>query len=85
MHLILAKKAIKDFEYWRKNDKKILKKITILLEDIIGTPFEGKGKPEPLKHELSGCWSRRINSEHRLIYKVENDIIYIIRCRFHYE
>jgi toxin YoeB len=61
-----------------------MKKINTLIKEIERTPFEGSGKPEPLKHNLSGWWSRRINLEHRLVYKIENDTVIISQCRFHY-
>ncbi len=80
-------KALKDISYFKKTgNKSILKKIFQLLEQIVDTPFEGLGKPEPLKHEYSGYWSRRINSEHRIIYKIENEkIIIIFSSKRHYE
>ncbi|WP_125604595.1 Txe/YoeB family addiction module toxin [Lapidilactobacillus bayanensis] len=75
-----------DYEYWHnQNDKVAIKRINKLINNIESTPFESLGKPEPLKYEFSGAWSRRITDEHRLIYKVENDVIYIISCRNHYE
>lgn len=78
-------KALKEFEYFLKYDQKISVKITRLLEDIKLHPYTGIGKPEALKNNLSGYWSRRITKEHRLVYKVENGIIIIIAsCRFHY-
>ena len=70
--------------YWQKNDKKNLKRINILIKDIKRNPFEGIGKPEPLKHQLQGCWSRRIDNEHRLVYEINDDAIHIVSCRFHY-
>ncbi len=76
--------AWEDYLYWQQNDKKILKRINTLIKDIQRHPFEGIGKPEPLKHELSGRWSRRIDDKHRLVYRVEGDIIYIQQCRSHY-
>ncbi|MGC9353780.1 MAG: Txe/YoeB family addiction module toxin [Mariniphaga sp.] len=76
--------AWEDYLYWQTNDKKILKKINTLIKSCERTPFTGIGKPEPLKNELATCWSRRITDEHRLVYKVENDILIIIQCRFHY-
>ncbi len=71
-------------QYWLKNDRKILSKIFDLIDNCKNTPFEGIGKPEPLKYSLASYWSRRINQEHRLIYKIENDSLIIIQCRFHY-
>lgn len=73
-----------DYQYWQSTDRKMLKKINELIKDIQRTPFSGIGKPEPLKHELSGRWSRRINGEHRLVYSINNKNLIIIQCRFHY-
>lgn len=77
--------AFEDYQNWSKNDKLIFKKINILIKEILRTPFTGTGKPEPLKHELSGYWSRRINDEHRLVYKVEEDEVLVISCMYHYK
>ena len=72
-------------QYWKKSgNKKAMERITLLLEEIKKTPFEGLGKPEALKHNWLGYWSRRITAEHRLVYKVDNDIIYIAQLRYHY-
>ncbi len=79
--------AWQDYLYWQKIDKKILKRINELIKDLQRSPFEGIGKPEPLKFDMSGLWSRRINQEHRLIYQVKDDyiiIIIIVQCRYHY-
>ena len=84
MTLIFAESAWEDYLYWQKTDKKILKRINTLLKDISRDPFEGIGKPEPLKHALSGYWSRRINEEHRIIYKVQEESLLIAQLRFHY-
>lgn len=85
MEIVFSPQAIEDWEYWKKSGNKILqKKIQELLSSIEKTPFEGIGKPEALKHNLSGKWSRRINHEHRLIYKVDGNVIIIIALRFHY-
>ncbi|WP_439505307.1 Txe/YoeB family addiction module toxin [Sediminibacterium sp.] len=73
-----------DYLYWQVNDKKILFRINDLIKDAQRNPFTGLGKPEPLKGNLAGCWSRRINEEHRLVYMVKEDCIYILQCRFHY-
>ncbi|MBO6217947.1 MAG: Txe/YoeB family addiction module toxin [Treponema sp.] len=77
--------AFEDYQNWSKNDKLIFKKINTLIKEILRTPFTGTGKPEPLKHELSGYWSRRINDEHRLVYKVEEDEVLVISCMYHYK
>lgn len=84
MKIIFSTNAWEDYLYWQQTDKSILKKINTLIKDIQRNQFEGKGKPEPLKYELSGCWSRRINTEHRLIYKIKDNDIYILSCRYHY-
>ncbi|MEA2076762.1 MAG: Txe/YoeB family addiction module toxin [Candidatus Marinimicrobia bacterium] len=85
MKIVLSEKAWEDYLYWQNTDNKIFKKINKLIKDILRTPFEGLGKPEPLKHDLSGCWSRRINQTHRLVYKVEGEDLNIIACRYHYD
>ncbi len=84
MNLIFSDKAWEEYMYWQNTDKQILKKINQLIKDIKREPFEGIGKPEPLKYELSGFWSRRISDEHRLIYEVSESYISIVSCRFHY-
>lgn len=77
--------AIEDYNYWKKtNNAKIIAKIKALLQNIIDTPFAGIGKPEALKYELQGYWSRRITQEHRIVYKVETEVIYVIQLRGHY-
>jgi toxin YoeB len=73
-----------DYLYWQSQDKKTLKRINLLIKDIQRSPFDGIGKPEPLKFDFSGLWSRRINQEHRLIYQVREDEIIIVQCRYHY-
>ena len=77
--------AWEDYTSWIDEDRKIMKKINTLLKDVERNPFEGLGKPEPLRNELSGYWSRRITEKHRLIYKVYEDKIYIIGCKGHYD
>lgn len=74
-----------DYLYWQKIDKKMVKRINELIKDISRNPFSGIGKPEPLKYKYSGYWSRRINNEHRLIYKYNEGEILIAKCRFHYD
>ena len=84
MNLLFTSESWADYIYWQKNDKKLLRKINELIKDIQRTPFEGIGKPEPLRYQLQGCWSRRIDQEHRIVYEVEDGLIRIIACRFHY-
>lgn len=85
MKLIFAERAWEDYLYWQKTDKKILNRINSLIKDIQRHPFEGIGKPEPLKHVLSGYWSRRINDEHRIIYKIKDKGVLIAQLRYHYQ
>lgn len=84
MKLIFAENAWQDYLYWQKTDKKILKQINDLIKDIECNKYEGIGKPEPLRHHLQGYWSRRINHEHRLVYKISDDSILIAQLRYHY-
>lgn len=84
MDIYWDKTAWEDYQYWIDNDRKLLRKINILIKECQRTPFAGTGKPEALKQNLSGFWSRRITGEHRLVYKVENNILYIAQCRYHY-
>jgi len=84
MNLIFSPHAWEDYLYWQKTDKSTLKRIHNLIKAIQQAPFEGIGKPEPLKHSLSGYWSRRINDEHRIVYKVNNDDLFIAQLRYHY-
>ena len=84
MKLIFSENAWDDYLYWQKTDKKILQRINTLIKEIKGNPFEGIGKPEPLKHALSGYWSRRINDEQRIVYKASADSILIAQLRYHY-
>ena len=84
MKLIFAEQAWEDYQYWQKADKKLLERINTLIKDISRTPFSGIGKPEPLKNALSGYWSRRINDEHRIVYKIVDGSIYIAQLRYHY-
>jgi toxin YoeB len=76
--------AFEDFQAWAVEDKKIFARTVSLIKDIMRSPFVGIGKPEPLKYKLSGCWSRRITDEHRLVYKIEKDTVYILSCKYHY-
>ncbi|MCT8987848.1 Txe/YoeB family addiction module toxin [Shewanella phaeophyticola] len=84
MKLTFSTNAWEQYLYWQTTDKKVLKRINLLIKDIQQTPTEGIGKPEPLKHGLSGYWSRRINDEHRIVYKPQNDTILIAQLRYHY-
>ena len=84
MNLTFTKNGWEDYLYWQNTDKKQLKRINELIKEILRTPFDGKGKPEPLKFELAGCWSRRIDREHRLIYKIQDETLFILACRHHY-
>lgn len=84
MKLIFSGNAWEDYQYWQKTDKKMLKRVNVLIKDIQRNKYEGIGKPESLRHNLAGYWSRRINSEHRLIYKIEGDSIMIAQLRYHY-
>jgi toxin YoeB len=85
MKYVFVDESWEDYLYWQKNDKKILTKINNLIKDISRNPYSGIGKPEPLKHKYQGYWSRRITEEHRLIYRVVEDEIHIVKCRFHYD
>ncbi|HWZ16962.1 MAG TPA: Txe/YoeB family addiction module toxin [Mucilaginibacter sp.] len=84
MKIIFLDKAWEDYLYWQNTDKAMLKKINSLIKEIERAPFEGSGKPEPLKHNLAGSWSRRITLEHRLVYKIEKDAVVVFQCRYHY-
>ena len=84
MILSWAETAWEDYLHWQAVDKKILKRINTLIKDIQRQPFTGLGDPEPLKHNWSGYWSRRIDRTHRLVYKVADDMIIVVQCRYHY-
>jgi len=84
MILSWAGNAWDDYLYWQQTDKKILKRINLLIKDVKRQPFNGIGDPEPLKHNWTGYWSRRINREHRLVYRVEGENLAIAQCRYHY-
>jgi len=84
MTLLFSSRAWEDYLYWQQTDKAILKRINALIKDIQRSPFEGIGKPEALKHGLSGYWSRRIDNEHRIVYKVVDNAIHIAQLRYHY-
>lgn len=85
MNVVFSKRAWEEYLYWQTHDKNVLKRINALLKDITRNPFEGIGDPEPLRYEFSGYWSRRINLEHRFVYKVVDDDLVVFSLRFHYE
>ena len=85
MKITFSKNAWEDYISWQSEDKRMLKKINELIKDIQRTPFEGMGKPEPLKYDLAGLWSRRIDREHRLVYQANETEILIYSCRYHYD
>ncbi len=85
MKLVFHEEAWEDYLYWQSQDPKRLKKINSLIRECLRTPFAGTGKPEPLKGEFSGWWSRRIDQEHRLVYRVTDDALLIAQCRYHYD
>lgn len=88
MRLRWTEEAWEDYLHWQKNDPKVVQRINDLIKDITGNPFKGLGKPEPLKHALSGWWSRRITGEHRIVYRVAgkapSQVLEIAQCRYHY-
>ena len=85
MELVWQTHAWEDYLYWQETDKKVLLKINELIKDCLRNPFKGIGKPEPLKGQYKGLWSRRITDEHRLVYAVKDKQLYILQCRFQYE
>ncbi len=84
MRLVFSENAWDDYLYWQTTNRRALKRINLLIRDVLRAPHEGIGKPEPLRHGLAGYWSRRIDDEHRLVYKVEDDAVLIAQCRYHY-
>ena len=84
MKIIFSSQGWEDYLHWQQTDRKLLKRVNELIKEISRTPFEGTGKPEPLRHALTGYWSRRINDEHRLVYKVEDNGVVIAQARYHY-
>ncbi len=84
MELVSQTNAWDDYLYWQEQDRKILFRINDLIKDTLRSPFKGIGKPEPLKGNYAGCWSRRITDEHRLIYKLKDGRLHVLQCRFHY-
>ncbi|MBI1219609.1 MAG: Txe/YoeB family addiction module toxin [Rhodobacteraceae bacterium] len=84
MNLTFTPEAWEHFRYWQAQDKVFANKLDRLIRECLRHPFEGTGKPEPLKGDLAGCWSRRIDREHRLVYKVTTEALIVIQCRYHY-
>ena len=84
MRLVFSEQAWEDYLYWQKTDKKVVQRINVLLKEIMTTPHTGTGKPEALKHALAGYWSRRINDEQRIVYKVPDGSVLIAQLRYHY-
>jgi toxin YoeB len=84
MRLELEPQALEDLRYWVEQDRRKAARVLQLVEDCLRSLFAGAGKPEPLKHALAGCWSRRIDREHRLVYRIEGDSLVVLACRFHY-
>jgi toxin YoeB len=84
MNLVFADEAWDDYLYWQKQDRRMVERINKVIQETRRSPFEGIGKPEQLKHALAGFWSRRINDEHRMVYKVDGDALLIAQLRFHY-
>lgn len=85
MELLFREKAWVEYQYWLVNDRRMIRKINALLKDISRHPHTGLGKPEMLKHDLAGLWSRRMDHEHRLVYRVNEDRLMVYSCRFHYD
>lgn len=85
MRIIFSRNGWEDYTSWLNEDKKMLKKINLLIKDIQRNPYEGLGKPEPLKFDLAGLWSRRIDLEHRLVYRIEEGDLLIYACKYHYD
>lgn len=84
MNIAFTPEGWEDCQYWLKHDKRVLKRIHELIKDIVRSPFEGIGKPEPLKYHLSGCWSRRLTEEHRVVYRPTETAIVFLQFRYHY-
>jgi len=82
--IVFSEHAWDDYLYWQRTDRKVLERINKLIKEIQRTPFEGTGKPEPLRHSLSGYWSRRITDEHRIVYKIDKDSLHLAQLRYHY-
>jgi toxin YoeB len=84
MNLTFTPSAWRDYQWFQEHNRKQVKRINLLIQDVLRTPFEGIGKPEPLKGDLAGYWSRRIDDEHRLVYTVKGEDVIVIACRYHY-
>lgn len=84
MKLIFSEHAWEDYQHWVETDRQMLRRVNRIIQEIVRDPFHGSGKPEPLKHGLSGYWSRRLNDEHRIVYRVSEDAVLIAQLRYHY-
>ena len=84
MKFVFSEQAWEDYEHWQKADRQLLERINKLLREVARSPFEGIGKPEPLRHALAGYWSRRIDDEHRLVYRVQGEMLWIVQLRYYY-
>lgn len=84
MKLVFSEQAWEDYLHWQRTDRKMLERINTLIREIQRMPFKGIGKPEPLRHAFAGYWSRRVNDEHRIVYRIEGDFLYIAQIRYHY-
>lgn len=84
MTLVFSEHAWEDYLYWQRTDKKTVSRINKLINEIQRSPFQGTGKPEPLRHSLSGYWSRRVTDEHRIVYKVQKGSLFMVQFRYHY-
>jgi toxin YoeB len=85
MRLVFTPHGWEDYLFWQRTDRATLKRVNRLLEEVLRSPFTGIGKPEPLRHVLAGCWSRRVDEEHRLVYLVDGDDIVVLQARYHYQ
>lgn len=84
MNVVFAPQAREDYQYWQSTDRTLVKRINRLINEIRRSPYEGIGKPEPLKYGLAGAWSRRVTDEHRLVYRVNDNDLQILQARYHY-